>query len=144
MGGQHPSLMPRDTPQAWVLHRCGCSMAGRSSTSQGTLGSPHSTSHPWKAMYKADSRVMPTVTGGASILPQKHSLSNLFLILVVDGGGGHKAHRPPGTFPMDQPAKDTVSLCPCHCSCSRTGVLAKNPHPIHMSSQTILCLIFII
>lgn len=99
-----------------ILHRCGCSTGmgapqlGDPAPPRTWWGSPHSTSHPWKAMYKANSRIMSTIRGCIRVISQKHSTSNLFLMFVVHGGGGCKVHRHTGTFTVDQPTDVPVSM----------------------------------
>lgn len=57
----------------------GVAQAGNPASPRAWWRLPHSTSHPWKATYKANSKIMPTITGGISIIPQKYSRSNLFV-----------------------------------------------------------------
>lgn len=135
-----------------ILHRCGCSTGmgapqlGDPAPPRAWWGSPYRTSHPWKAMYKANSRIMPTITGRISIIPQKHSTSNLFFFNLCGAWWrwmqGPQTHR--------NIYSGSANSCPCvHVTVHAPGQVYWPRTPILStwavsSKQTILCLIFII
>lgn len=63
------------------------------------------------------------------------SFSNLFLVFVAQGGGGHKVHRATGTFIMDQPTKDTAVPVSMPLLMPQDRCPGQESPSIHTSSQ---------